>query len=448
MAVVAVCGLGYGDEGKGAIVDTLARSLSPASVVVRFNGGGQAAHNVYPQHSHHTFSQLGSGSFQGCHTHLSKDFLFNPVTFLKEVAEWKKQGPVPRVTIDPMAKIVTPYHMAANAAREDARGTGRHGSCAQGIGETMTDSLEDYALNGQRGQYTMRAGVLEIPDTWVQLLSYWRGQKAADIQLLNQPVPSEIFSYRAYMNYVRDFAEVLDYVEIKPDRDVYNYYHNIIFEGAQGVLLDEDFGFHPHTTWSHSTLHNITRIDCERNMDIAEKIGVTRTYMTRHGAGPFVTEDPAVDFPEPNNGTGTYQGAFRKGHLDLVALKYAILVSGVNSLAVNHLDYLMGRGRVKVCVGYDNMDEIPVIAPDEFGQREKLTRMLFQAKPIYDEWPARAFLSRLEHETGLPVRYIGWGLRSHGLATDEGRVVSGQDGYDPFETRPHHSEYLDRMDQV
>jgi len=143
-----VCGLGFGDEGKGSVIDFLCnpRRPDPARTVVRFNGGAQAAHNVLAADGrHHTFAQFGSGSFTpGVRTHLSRFVLVDPLALAAEAAHLASAG-VPdaldRLTVDRDALLVTPYHQAANRAREVARGRGRHGSCGMGIGETARYSL-------------------------------------------------------------------------------------------------------------------------------------------------------------------------------------------------------------------------------------------------------------------------------------------------------------------
>ena len=140
-----MCGLGYGDDGKGAIVDWLCRDAGPGPHVVRFNGGAQAAHNVVTADGrHHTFAQFGSGSFaRGARRSCRAFVLVDPLALAAEADTWPRPG-VPdaldRLTVDRDALLTTPYH-AANRAREAARGTGRHGSCGMGIGETARYAL-------------------------------------------------------------------------------------------------------------------------------------------------------------------------------------------------------------------------------------------------------------------------------------------------------------------
>jgi adenylosuccinate synthase len=130
---------------------------------------------------------------------------------------------------------------------------------------------------------------------------------------------------------------------------------SVVFEGAQGVLLDEWRGFHPYTTWSTTTFGNAEALLAEAGMPgEALRLGVTRCYMTRHGPGPFVTEDPTLELPEPHNQAGRWQGPVRRGHLDAVALRYAIeACGGVDAIALTHLDVARAHaGQLKLCRAY------------------------------------------------------------------------------------------------
>ncbi|MET9224797.1 adenylosuccinate synthetase [Lentzea sp. NPDC003310] len=335
---VIVVGLGFGDEGKGAVVDALCADGS-VSAVVRFNGGAQAAHNVIADGRHHTFSQFGSGTLAGVPTRLSRYVLVEPIALATESRELEALGvanPLSLMSIDAGALLTTPFHVAANRARERARGDGRHGSCGKGIGETA----------------------------WYGLLS---GAKAGDVvegqQVLGEPGPAprvgdclDPAALRRKLDALARFYEPLigagpnvdelvglyrafaDAVRIIPGDDGMFDSGRVVFEGAQGVLLDETYGFHPHTTWSTVVPRNARELLRGRP---ARVLGVTRTYQTRHGAGPLPTEDPAVlaRFPERHNGTGEFQGAWRAGHLDANLLRYAVACcGGVDGLAVTHLD--------------------------------------------------------------------------------------------------------------
>ncbi|MFD9703221.1 adenylosuccinate synthetase [Lentzea sp. NPDC059081] len=339
---VIVVGLGFGDEGKGAVVDALCAN-GPVSAVVRFNGGAQAAHNVVVDGRHHTFSQFGSGTLAGVPTWLSRFVLVEPIALATESRELEAIGvadPLSLMSVDAGALLTTPFHVAANRARETARGQDRHGSCGKGIGETVW-----YGLLGDRK--AARGDVVEdqrvlgdpCPAPTVGDCLDPRGLRRKLDALARfyepligaGPVVDELVElYRAFADAVR--VTTGDEAGRLADAG------RLVFEGAQGVLLDETHGFHPHTTWSTVTPRNARTLLGGRG---ARVLGVTRTYQTRHGAGPLPTEDPAVlaRFPEVHNGTGEFQGAWRAGHLDADLLRYSVdCCGGVDGLAVTHLD--------------------------------------------------------------------------------------------------------------
>ncbi|HUQ61379.1 adenylosuccinate synthetase [Lentzea sp.] len=339
---VIVVGLGFGDEGKGAVVDALCADGS-VSAVVRFNGGAQAAHNVVVDGRHHTFSQFGSGTLAGVPTWLSRFVLVEPIALATESRELEAVGvadPLSLVSIDAGALLTTPFHVAANRARENARGEDRHGSCGKGIGETVW-----YGLLGERG--AAPGEVVEgqrvlgepgpAPTVGDCLDPRVLRQKLDVLARFYEPLIGDGPGVDELVELYRSFA---DAVRITTGDECGRLADagRLVFEGAQGVLLDETYGFHPHTTWSTVTPRNARTLLGGRP---ARVLGVTRTYQTRHGAGPLPTEDQAVldRFPEAHNGTGEYQGAWRAGHLDADLLRYSVrCCGGVDGLAVTHLD--------------------------------------------------------------------------------------------------------------
>lgn len=357
-----VVDLGFGDAGKGVVTDALVRATG-ARTVVRFNGGAQAAHNVIaPDGRHHTFSQLGSGTFvPGVRTILSRHVVVHPTALLVEAARLSEIGvsdALERLAISASARVITPFHQAANRVRELARGDARHGSCGVGVGETMRDALE--APDG-----VVRAGHLrDLPRLRVLLRRAQERLRAA--------VAAEI-------DRVRDDPSARDEIAVLDDRRIVDAWiaavaglraevvpdealdarlaareapGAIVFEGAQGVLLDEWRGFHPYTTWSTCTFDNALELLGRAEHEIV-RLGVLRTYATRHGAGPLPSERRDLTLPEAHNDHGPWQGAFRVGDLDLVLLRYAIDVcGGVDALAVTHLDTLARAPDLGVCEAY------------------------------------------------------------------------------------------------
>ena len=374
---VVVVDLGHGDAGKGSTVDWLcspaaggvrrdertgstghaggagrAGMAGPASLaglaghgfgaVIRFNGGAQAAHNVVaPDGRHHTFAQFGAGTLHGVPTHLSRFMLVEPFALAAEAAHLAAIGvpdPFGLLTVDRRALLTTPYHRAANRLREAARspepGGGRHGSCGLGIGETVAYSL------AVAHDAAPRVGDCQTPAVLAAKLGRLRDHLAADLAVSGLELPDDLPApefcaevYAAFAGRARIVGE-----EYLPRLLAAG---PCVFEGAQGVLLDEWYGFHPHTTWSTTTFANARTLLAEAGLpaDGAFRLGVVRTYTTRHGAGPLVTEDRrlAASLPEPHNGTGEWQGAFRTGPFDVVAHRYALEVCGdVDGLVVGH----------------------------------------------------------------------------------------------------------------
>jgi adenylosuccinate synthase len=325
---IVVAGLGFGDEGKGSMVDFLTRHYG-GHLVVRYNGGPQAAHNVVTDGGlHHTFSQFGSGTLAGARTFLSKHMLIEPYSLGKEAAVLSEKGvqfPLSTLSIDPGCVVITPWHRLANQLRESARGADRHGSVGVGVGETRQDELEGYYL---------MAGCL---DGGIKALRRIAAHKIEEMRPLASAAPG-LFAAMQEVDIDSlwlDYRSILGGVEIIPWRGV--ALDTVIFEGAQGVLLDEAFGTAPYNTWTDCTFRNAERLLKDFDGPI-ERVGVLRTYSTRHGAGPFPTEDPAMDFPEVHNAPHPWMGCFRQGKFDPALADYALECSRPDVLAFTHLD--------------------------------------------------------------------------------------------------------------
>ncbi len=441
---ILVTDLGYGDAGKGSIVDFLTRQLS-ARTVIRYNGGAQAAHNVVdPNGAHHTFAQFGSGTLApGVRTHLSRFMLVDPLSLLREEHHLQTlgvTGALDRLTIDREAWLTTPYHQALNRLREMARGRDRHGSCGLGIGETMADAL----VLGERAP---RVSDLLDPIGLKQKLHTLREWKLAQGQAICGDLP-DTESVRREQTVIED-AHFLDFLV-----DAYHHlaqqftivepsYLNevlaegtVIFEGAQGVLLDEWYGFHPYTTWSTTTFHNADTLLQEQHYEgQVVRLGVLRAYATRHGPGPFVTEDTALTaiLPEAHNVPNAWQLAMRVGHFDAVATRYALAATGqVDLLAITHVDRLPDFNEWKIATRYeyhgksaDLMDffvmqgealtDIRLSERPDLVYQEQLTSRLQQCRPHYrvqragDAAAATSLLSQIEREVGVPIGLISAG---------------------------------------
>ena len=204
----------------------------------------------------------------------------------------------------------------------------------------------------------------------------------------------------------------------------------VVFEGAQGVLLDEWRGFHPYTTWSTTTFANAETLLAEAGQT-AVRLGVVRSYLTRHGPGPFVTEDSTREFPEPHNRYGAWQGAFRIGHPDAVALQYAVEVAGgVDVVALTHLD-VAARHPLRVCRAYQvDGQQLARITPGperDLRWQEQLTRTLLRARPVYDDSPldssGRDWPGIFEEMLGAPVVLRSYGPTVAGMCAAIGARI-------------------------
>lgn len=364
-------------------------SRSGVSAVVRYNGGGQAAHNVVAGGVHHTFRQLGSGSLSGIPTYLSQHHRLDVEQVVAEARQLEREGGpdvLGLVSVHPDALLVTPVHEAANRARERARGAGRHGSTGLGIGETTF-----YAA---AVRHRLRAGE-SYGDTTAPGDALGPAPRAADLRdraRLTRALDRLVRFYAPLdidVPAVADMVDVLiqygDLVRVADDLGRYLRDGEVVFEGAQGALLDEDAGFHPYTTWSSPLPPAIIPLAGQRPY----VVGVTRTFHTRHGAGPFPSEDPALDVPGDHNGTGEWQGSFRFGALDLGMLRYGVELVTPDSLSVTWADRDLG---------VVDSGTVPQ-APRDLSKREALTQGLFERVPVPVAGSALDHLARI----GIPV---------------------------------------------
>ena len=364
MRAYIVVDLGFGDCGKGLLTDFLARQ-SGAGLVVRYNGGAQAGHNVVTADGRqHTFSQFGSGTFvPGVKTYLSKHVVVHPGALLVEgdiLAGKGVRDAFARLRVSDQALIITPFHQAANHIREIARGENRHGSCGVGVGEAVEDALA-------HAENCVLAGDLCDPPKLRQKLRSIREQKRAQlIELFKDQLPGqalarewEIFERADVIDtWISSISRIGELGLVAPDEVLQSWLQQaegVIFEGAQGVLLDAQAGFHPFTTWSRCTSANAYDLIHAMAPDAQVcQVGVMRSYAVRHGPGPLPTEtdvlSPAIS---EHNQSNQWQGPVRYGWFDAVLARYALAVNGqVDCLCVTHLDVLSHLKAWKYCPGY------------------------------------------------------------------------------------------------
>lgn len=293
-----VIGLGFGDEGKGLTTSYLCSKVKNP-VVVRFNGGHQAGHTVIHKGRRHVFSSFGSGTLQGASTYWSKYCTVHPSAFMNELDRFWGTGILPKITMDPMCPVTTPYDVTSNHSQELMK---RHGSVGVGFGTTIARQEAGYKLH--------------VMDLFHPAVMMAKLQSIA--RYYESPVQSE--ELQEYLKAVEDMLKFIDvdwhgrYLEAHKE--------HLIFEGAQGVLLDMDHGFFPNVTRSNTTCKNALSL-----MDTNQEVYyVTRCYQTRHGNGFMSNEKPLelMNNSSETNVLSKWQGEFRIGELDRDLLVYAL----------------------------------------------------------------------------------------------------------------------------
>lgn len=413
-----VVDLGFGDAGKGTVVDFLVRDRA-AHTVIRFNGGAQAGHNVVTADGrHHTFSQLGAGTFApGVRTYLSRFVVVHPTALLVEERRIREAGvgdALARLTIADEALVTTPHVQALGRLRELARGAAPHGTTGVGVGETVKISLEAPEL-------AIRVRDLARPAALRRTLERLREHAAAaagPMEALDARAREEraaLLSRDVLEAWLEAIAPLLARpgLFVGPEHlgRVLREPGELVLEGAQGVLLDEWRGFHPHTTWSTCTTENALALLAGYE-GTTERIGVLRSYATRHGAGPFPTEREELRrLDEPHNVDVGWQGRFRRGWLDLPLTRYALACSPVDALALTHLDRVEPGWRA--CVGYDGLDRplVPAVDPHDLAHVEALGAALGRVAPILEPTPPD-LASYVEAALGVQVKLTSHGPRA------------------------------------
>ena len=345
MRAFVLVDLGFGDAGKGLMTDFLVRE-SGATCVVRYNGGAQAGHNVVTSDGrHHTFAQFGAGTFvPGVRTFLSRNVVVHPTALLREEAHLRSVGvhdAFERLRISASALIITPYHQALNRLRELARGDARHGSCGVGVGEAVAHSLA-------RSDDAIRMSELANRTLLRRKLQRIREYAWSEVADPGAPAEAAIF-HRP--DAIEQWVEQVQRVAPLVGDDDSWLGPAVVFEGAQGVLLDERYGFPPYTTWGRCTAAPALELidEVAPRADVTT-IGVLRTHAVRHGAGPLPTEADLVDAPSEHNAFNTWQGAVRRGWFDgVLARAAAVADGGVDALAITHLDWLRRLERWTYC---------------------------------------------------------------------------------------------------
>lgn len=310
----AIIGAGFGDEGKGKMTDYAA---SPMGTVVRFNGGAQAGHTVTRGGRRHVFSHFGAGTFAGAATFLSRFFLVNPIMWEQEREHLAAYAP--QLTIDPAAPLSTPFDMTLNQAVERARGGARHGSCGMGINETVRRCETEFATTAADMRDPAR-----LLDKLAAIRTVHVPARLAALGIDATPELAAILDGETDRRFV-DLCRHMIQSTAMADAEFLRAAGPLVFEGAQGLLLDQhESSFFPHVTPSSTGLTNVAVLAREIGIEQIDAVYCTRSYLTRHGAGPHPTEDSALRFVDETNAPNEFQGRIRFGYLDLDLLRATI----------------------------------------------------------------------------------------------------------------------------
>ena len=300
----AVIGNNYGDEGKGLAVDYL--TLSGHNLVVRHNGGAQAAHTVDREDKRFVFHELSSGSFNGADTYWASTFLPDLYKLEEEINEFSEVSSERiRIYASPDCSITLLYDVYLNQKREELRGTDKHGSCGMGIWEATKRTAAGYKLTlgdiASLSADDIAAKIKCIEDEYVAL--------KIDKFGIGERLNLDTVKYASILKSALENNVTL----VSDEKSFFESYDNVIFEGGQGLLLDtarEELW--PHTTCSRTNITNPVKILESSGLKLDEAVYVTRSYLTRHGAGPF-EEDTELCFADETNKPNPWQGAMRFG---------------------------------------------------------------------------------------------------------------------------------------
>ena len=357
--VKIVVGANYGDEGKGLATDFFARNASGKCLNVLYNGGPQRGHTVELKGGkRHVFHHFGSGTFANAHTLFDKDFMVNPILFAKEYDELARDGVDVKCFVSPDCRVTTPYDMIINQIVEITRQGEKHGSCGCGIWETQR--------RYQDGTYSLRySDMVRLNDS--QLLEYIHSiaedyfheqMKFYGIEEIPKAYKDLIGNDTMERHYINDLRYMQQKSKCNRLEFVFNDYQTIIFEGGQGLALSEtNLSAYPHTTPSNTgSVVPVKRIATIHADMYVEVCYVTRSYFTRHGAGPFPTECTKSEInssiEDATNATNEFQDSIRYGMFskdefysrvfDDIRMSDTLSSKIKRNLMVTHLNYTNG----------------------------------------------------------------------------------------------------------
>ncbi|MEV5030018.1 adenylosuccinate synthase [Paenibacillus sp. LPE1-1-1.1] len=414
MSTVVVVGTQWGDEGKGKITDYLAEG---ADVVARYQGGNNAGHTILIDNKKYKLTMIPSGIFNHNKTCvIGNGMVINPEALIDEINYIHDNGfSTDNLKISDRAHVIMPYHLVLDGLEEDRKGDNKIGTTRKGIGPCYMDKA---ARNGIRIADLMDAEEFEAR---VRSIIIEKNQLIEQVyggsQLDADSIVRDYLGYAEILRkYVTDTSVVLN--------DAIDAGQKVLFEGAQGVMLDIDQGTYPYVTSSNPSAGGVCIGSGVGPSKIKQVIGVAKAYTTRVGDGPFPTEqDNEIGqlIRDKGHEYGTVTGRPRRvGWFDTVVVRHARRVSGITGLSLNSLDVLTGLETVKICTGYKLRGEVIETYPASL-------KMVSECEAVYEEHPGwsedisnaktledlpvntRNYLNRVSELTGIPIAIFSVG---------------------------------------
>lgn len=417
MKNTVVVGAQWGDEGKAKITDLLAEK---ADLIIRYQGGCNAGHTVVVDDKTYKFHLIPSGVLYGNKTcFIGAGTVIHPETFQKEIDNLKKDGiSLSGLKVSPLASITMPYHIEVDGYSENTATKGKIGTTKKGIGPTYTDKIARYGL--------------KIEDLYSEeALS----EKLDVILPLKNKMLKEVYGLKTYTKeeitkICAQYAEIFKPYVAFDWQDILNEAkkskNTVLFEGAQGIMLDIDYGTYPFVTSSNPIGGGACVGSGYGPKMIDEVIGVSKAYITRVGEGPFATEltdEIGVSIREIGHEFGTTTGRPRRcGWFDAVVARYGVLVGGLTSMAITKIDVFDNFDEIKVCTTYKDTrtGEIYKNYPTNVYIHKYLEPVYESHKgwkcdisgiKTYDKLPenAKKYLKRLEELFEIPISIVSVG---------------------------------------
>ena len=412
---VVVLGSQWGDEGKGKIVDLL---TDQANLVVRFQGGHNAGHTLVIDGKKTVLHLIPSGILRAdVNCLIGNGVVLSPDALLSEMDELNQQGiPVrERLKISPLCPLILPVHIALDKARERAKGQSKIGTTGRGIGPAYEDKVARRGLRlgdiFNKDEFPIK--LKELMDYHNFVLTSFYGEKSVSY---DETLTKSVYWAENLRAMVSDATSTLHLARVSKK--------NIMFEGAQGSLLDIDHGTYPFVTSSNTTAGSAATGTGFGPLYLDYVLGITKAYTTRVGSGPFPTElfcDLGEHLSKKGHETGATTGRGRRcGWLDIAALKQAVYINSISGICLTKLDVLDGIKIIKICTGYLDMDGKKAAPPRHADDYKNLV-------PEYEEisgWkettvginklsdlPANAkkYIKRIEDLLDIPIDIISTG---------------------------------------